>query len=100
MNRRRIMLAGLLLAALVLGPGLAALAQEAGPAAPAAAYSLDRWTAGGGGGVSSGGIFTLSGTMGQPDAGALSGGVYTLVGGFWGSAGAINAATYLPLILR
>jgi len=27
--------------------------------------------------------FELSGTIGQPDAGALAGGTYTLEGGFW-----------------
>src|SRR5256884_5487033 len=33
--------------------------------------------------MSSGGNYTLSGTVGQPDAGTLSGGNYTLEGGFW-----------------
>jgi len=33
---------------------------------------------------STGGIYVVSGTIGQPDAsGPLSGGSYTLVGGFW-----------------
>jgi hypothetical protein len=32
---------------------------------------------------SSGGGYTLGGTVGQPDAGTLSGGAYTLNGGFW-----------------
>jgi len=38
-----------------------------------------------GGGVmrSTGGDFELSGTIGQPDAGAMSGGDFTLTGGFW-----------------
>src|SRR3990172_5053935 len=38
-----------------------------------------------GGGVmrSTGGDFELSGTIGQPDAGAMSGGNFTLTGGFW-----------------
>lgn len=38
-----------------------------------------------GGGVmrSTGGNFELSGTIGQPDAGAMSGGNFTLTGGFW-----------------
>ena len=39
----------------------------------------------GGGGTSSGGAYSVSGTIGQPDAGVLSGGNYTLVGGFWSS---------------
>jgi len=38
-----------------------------------------------GGGVmrSTGGDFELSGTIGQPDAGALTGGDFKLSGGFW-----------------
>jgi hypothetical protein len=46
-------------------------------------YSIDWFTIDGGGGTSSGGVFTVSGTIGQPDAGALSGGAFTLSGGFW-----------------
>jgi hypothetical protein len=30
-----------------------------------------------------GGMFVLSGTVGQPDAGTLSGGAFTVLGGFW-----------------
>lgn len=40
--------------------------------------------AGGGGLNSTGGVFAVSGTIGQPDAsGALTGGVYSVTGGFW-----------------
>lgn len=49
----------------------------------AQSYSIDWFTIDGGGGTSAGGGFTLSGTIGQPDAGRLSGGAYTLEGGFW-----------------
>ena len=48
-------------------------------------YSIDWYTIDGGGGTSSGGPYTLSGTIGQPDAGVHTGGSYTLVGGFWGA---------------
>src|SRR3989442_15289849 len=48
-----------------------------------AQYAIDWFTIDGGGGASSGGSFTLSGTIGQPDAGTLSGGNYALQGGFW-----------------
>ena len=41
--------------------------------------------AGGGGSMSIGGVYSLSGTIGQPDAGAMSGGNYSLIGGFWGA---------------
>jgi len=51
-------------------------------------YDLSWHTIDGGGGTSSGDAFTLSGTIGQPDAGSMSGGDFTLVGGFW-AGGAI-----------
>ncbi len=47
-----------------------------------AQYSVGWWDVSGGGGVSSGGSFSVSGTVGQPDAGEMSGGNYTIVGGF------------------
>lgn len=46
-------------------------------------YNLDWFTLDGGGGTSAGGNYTLSGAIGQPDAGAMSGGNFTLEGGFW-----------------
>src|SRR5215212_6527701 len=47
-------------------------------------YDLSWSTVDGGGGTSSsGGIYSLGGTIGQPDAGETSGGVYGLTGGFW-----------------
>ena len=49
-----------------------------------AQYAIDRSTIAGGGGTSTGGVYSVSGTIGQPDAsGALSGGQYSVVGGFW-----------------
>jgi hypothetical protein len=53
-------------------------------------YKIDWFTIDGGGGTSSGGPYTLSGTIGQPDAGALAGGNFSLVGGFWGGAFAVQ----------
>jgi hypothetical protein len=47
-------------------------------------YSIDWYTIDGGGGTSTGGVYSVTGTIGQPDAGALmTGGNYTLQGGFW-----------------
>lgn len=47
-------------------------------------YSIDWWTIDGGGGTSSGGAFSLSGSIGQPDAGTtLTGGQFSVTGGFW-----------------
>jgi hypothetical protein len=56
-----------------------------------------------GGGSSEGGVYALSGTIGQPDAGTLSGGSFTLTGGFWASIGLIGddyVYVYLPLVVR
>jgi hypothetical protein len=52
----------------------------------------------GGGGTSTGGVFSLSGTIGQPDASSSSGGAYTVKGGFWG--GVIPYAAYMPIVTR
>ena len=53
-------------------------------------YSIDWFTIDGGGGTSTGGVYSVSGTIGQPDAGHLSGGNYTIDGGFWGIIAAIQ----------
>ncbi|MBM3881443.1 MAG: hypothetical protein FJ387_17250 [Verrucomicrobia bacterium] len=42
------------------------------------------YTVDGGGGTSSGGGFSVSGTIGQPDAGELLGGSFEVCGGVWG----------------
>jgi hypothetical protein len=52
-------------------------------AAHAQNYSIDWSTIGGGGGVSTGGVYRVEGTIGQPHAATISGGNYTLTGGFW-----------------
>lgn len=49
-----------------------------------AQYSIDWFTIDGGGGTSTGGVYTISGTIGQPDAGpTMTNGQYALTGGFW-----------------
>ena len=53
-------------------------------------YAIDWFTLDGGGGTSTGGSYTLSGTIGQADAGVMTGGSYSLIGGFWGVAVAIQ----------
>jgi hypothetical protein len=56
-------------------------------------YSIDWYKIAGGGGTSTNGQYSVSGTIGQPDAGGtLSGGSYSLTGGFW----AIIAAVQTP----
>jgi hypothetical protein len=53
--------------------------------AHAQSYSIDWFTIDGGGGTSTGGVYSVSGTLGQADAGEASGGNYSLIGGFWGA---------------
>ncbi len=73
--------------ALLLFPTSVVLAQSGG------GYALEWNTIDAGGHTfSSGGAYTLGGTIGQPDAGALSGGSYTLSGGFWNAPAAPQAA--------
>ena len=53
-------------------------------------YSIDWFTFGGGGGTSTGGVYSVNGTIGQADAGHMSGGNYTLDGGFWSIIAAVQ----------
>jgi hypothetical protein len=55
-------------------------------------YSIDWYTIDGGGDTSTNSQYSLSGTIGQPDAGRMTGGSFTLDGGFWG----IIAAVQIP----
>ena len=54
---------------------------------------------GGGATFSTGGSYSVGGSIGQPDAGSLSGGLYHLNGGFWGGT-ITNYNIYLPLVLK
>jgi hypothetical protein len=88
---------------LLIGISTANAQRSNDPASPQSGYSLDWYTIDGSGGSSSGGGYSLGGTLGQPDAGLLGGGSYTLNGGFWG--GVIvpvqnNYDLFLPLVLR
>jgi len=56
-------------------------------------YDLSWYTIDGGGAMYlSAGVFSLGGTVGQPDAGVMSGGAFELSGGFWFSG--ISATCY------
>jgi len=47
-------------------------------------FAIPSFTVDGGGGTSSGGTFSVSGTIGQPDAAPVSaGGTFAVTGGFW-----------------
>src|ERR1700679_2210350 len=50
----------------------------------AQSYSINWYKISGGGGTSTNGQYSVSGTIGQPDAStAMTGGNYSLTGGFW-----------------
>jgi hypothetical protein len=50
----------------------------------AQSYAINWSTVDGGGGTSTGGVYAVTGTIGQPDAGGpMTNGVYSLTGGFW-----------------
>jgi hypothetical protein len=56
------------------------------PKLQAQSYAIDWYKVAGGGGTSTGSVYSISGTIGQPDASAnnaISGGNYSLTGGFW-----------------
>ena len=52
----------------------------------AADYSIDWFTIDSGGGTSTNGQYSLTGTIGQPDAGAMASATFSVQGGFWNSA--------------
>jgi len=60
---------------------------------PASAQFAIPWhTIDGGGGTSTGGVYSVSGTIGQPDAGGpMTGGPFSLTGGFWALPAAVQA---------
>src|SRR4029453_11581019 len=55
-------------------------------------YAINWYTIDGGGGTSTGGVYSVTGTIGQPDAGKMTGGNYTIDGGFWGIIAAVQTA--------
>ena len=67
----------------------------AGQSAPVDWFTLD-----GGGGEAIGGVYRVSGTIGQPDAGTLSGGNYVIEGGFWPGVYSVSAPVPRLFIVR
>ncbi|HEY3913283.1 MAG TPA: hypothetical protein VGN61_02255 [Verrucomicrobiae bacterium] len=58
-----------------------------------AQYSINWYKIAGGGGTSSNGSYSVSGTIGQPDAsGAMTGGQYAVTGGFWSLIAVVQTA--------
>jgi hypothetical protein len=75
---------------------ISALALIAGVGAPALlqaqSYSVDWFSVDGGGGTSSGGQFTVIGTVGQCDEVQMSGGQFTVDGSVWASLAAVQTS--------
>lgn len=64
-------------------------------------FSIDWHKIAGGGGTSTGGVYTVSGTLGQADAGGpLTGGNYSLTGGFWSLISVVQTAGAPKLEIR
>lgn len=68
----------------VLGVGLFAASERV-----TAQLAIDWFTIDGGGGTSSSDGYSITGTIGQPDAGVMRGYPYTVVGGFWSLVAAV-----------
>jgi hypothetical protein len=80
---------------LVLGVAVSTVLAQSG-----GSYDLTWNTVDGGGATfSTGGSYSLGGTIGQADASTLSGGTYALAGGFWGGVAAMFGI-YLPLVMK
>lgn len=75
------------------------LSAQAVQAQTGGGYDLT-WNTQDGGGVinSTGGAYSMSGTVGQPDIGTITGGGYNLAGGFWTGVPPFNI--YLPTTIR
>src|ERR1039458_9296343 len=59
----------------------------------AQSYSIDWYKIAGGGGTSTGGVYSVSGAIGQHDAGGpMTGGNYSLMGGFWALISVVQTA--------
>ncbi len=68
--------------------------------ARAQSYSRDWFTIAGGGGTSPGGVYAISGTLGQPDAGGpMTNGQYSVTGGFWALPTAVQSTNALTLTI-
>ena len=66
----------------------------------AQSYAIDWFTIDGGGGASTGGVFTVSGAIGQHDAGGpMTGGEHSVSGGFWSLIAVIPTPGAPPLFI-
>lgn len=69
---------------------IAFLLAAAGTVAHGQSYGVDWSTFAGGGGASTAGVYTVTGTIGQPDAGRVNSSDFTIDGSFWSIVAAIQ----------
>ena len=89
------------LAVLLAAVSTAGAAGTASPVQPkiVPGYTLSWWTIDAGGGQNfTGGAYSLSAAVGQPDAANASGSGYSLAGGFWGPG--ISGSVVKPLTFK
>jgi hypothetical protein len=99
--KRKLLLFAVVLVLLGVTVGQVANLPRIASAQSGGGYDLTWNVIAGGGGTSTGGAYSLSGTIGQSDASPvpLSGGSYTLNGGFWNDA--LNVLRlFMPVIQR
>jgi hypothetical protein len=64
-------------------------------------YSIDWHKIAGGGGTSTGGTYSIGGTIGQHDArSAMAGGSYSMTGGFWSIIAAVHTQGVPNLVIQ
>jgi hypothetical protein len=65
-------------------------------------FGVDWFKLAGGGGTSTGGVYSVTGTIGQPDSSqqSMTGGHYSLVGGFWSLIAVQTPGAPLLTIMR
>jgi len=88
------------LTALAALPSIATMVSQPFPAF--AQYAINWHTMDGGGGTSTGGVYSVSGTIGQPDAATKgTNGQYSVTGGFWSGVSVLQtpAAPLLSISL-
>ncbi len=70
---------------------ITAVSASTSPASPE--YSVDWFKIAGGGGTSTNNIYSITGTIGQPDASvAMTNGIYSVAGGFWSLISVVQTA--------
>jgi hypothetical protein len=63
-------------------------------------YTINWYKIAGGGGMSTGSVYSVNGTIGQHDAGGLmTGGSYSLTGGFWSSISVVQTPGAPSLVI-